>query len=263
MFSATPVRRQGLTLMQGFTLIEVLVVIAIIGTLAAILFPVFARSREKARQTACLSNNKQIGLAFQQYSQDYDERYPAGDDVRYSYRGGWAGRIYPYIKSAAVFTCPDDTHQATGPGVSLSYAMNAFLVSVPDPITGIPVTTRTVPQFSEPSRLLCLLEVTGQTVNVADPAEAGNFRSPEDAGGNFVYADSSGNGGCCDSTWRYQTGPMASGTHGNGQDGPARHGDGSNILLADGHAKWFRSAQVDDNSSHTGALCPVSVCSGP
>ena len=66
---------------RGFTLIELLVVIAIIAILAAILFPVFAQAREKARQTSCLSNLKQIGLAFKMYVQDYDERWPQCDPI--------------------------------------------------------------------------------------------------------------------------------------------------------------------------------------
>ncbi len=66
-----------MTQKKGFTLIELLVVIAIIAILAAILFPVFARAREKARASSCLSNMKQIGLAVLQYAQDYDENFPA------------------------------------------------------------------------------------------------------------------------------------------------------------------------------------------
>ena len=95
---------------RGFTLIELLVVIAIIAILAAILFPVFAKAREKARQITCASNLKQIGLGFTQYIQDYDERIPCVTDDNAGNNGneGWAGQIYPYIKSVGVFKCPDD-----------------------------------------------------------------------------------------------------------------------------------------------------------
>ncbi len=95
----------------GFTLIELLVVIAIISILTAILFPVFATAREKGRQTACASNEKQIGLAMLQYVQDYDECYPCGTELGVAYAdhgAGWAPQIMPYVKSNAVFVCPDD-----------------------------------------------------------------------------------------------------------------------------------------------------------
>src|ERR1700712_3723500 len=96
-------------LRTGFTLIELLVVIAIIAILAAILFPVFAQAREKARQISCLSNEKQLGIALMQYTQDYDEFYPCGNYVTGGHYGqGWAGVLYTYVKSANVFACPDD-----------------------------------------------------------------------------------------------------------------------------------------------------------
>jgi prepilin-type N-terminal cleavage/methylation domain-containing protein/prepilin-type processing-associated H-X9-DG protein len=98
----------------GFTLIELLVVIAIIAILAAILFPVFAQAREKARQSGCLSNLKQIGTGLMMYAQDYDEAYPC------NWFGGlwattpngrmykWMDAVYPYVKNEQVFSCPSD-----------------------------------------------------------------------------------------------------------------------------------------------------------
>src|ERR1700758_2071511 len=97
---------------KGFTLIELLVVIAIIAILAAILFPVFAKVREKARQTSCLSNEKQLGLGITQYNQDYDELVPAGYFPTNQPPGqGWAGELYSYVKSKKVFLCPDESGQ--------------------------------------------------------------------------------------------------------------------------------------------------------
>jgi len=122
---------------KGFTLIELLVVIAIIAILAAILFPVFAQAREKARQISCLSNLKQIGLAVAMYTQDFDEYLP----YAWSLQGGWYNTLNPYIKNGqsanynqatgavwnattttAVWHCPDDAN----PG--MSYAGNALIM---------------------------------------------------------------------------------------------------------------------------------------
>src|ERR1700753_1197036 len=98
---------------QGFTLIELLVVIAIIAILAAILFPVFAKAREKARQTACLSNEKQLGTAVMMYCQDFDEHLPSVWDANDHLT--WADEIYPYVKSLGAFVCPSNT-VGTGTG---------------------------------------------------------------------------------------------------------------------------------------------------
>ena len=90
---------------QGFTLIELLVVIAIIAILAAILFPVFAKAREKARQSVCQSNLKQIGLGLLMYAQDYDETLPPTQDVP---QGWWNYKnlIISYVKNDKVFSMP-------------------------------------------------------------------------------------------------------------------------------------------------------------
>src|SRR5665213_963172 len=117
---------------SGFTLIELLVVIAIIAILAAILFPVFAKVREKARQTSCLSNEKQLGLGLIQYAQDNDEFFVCGinangDPVNGK---GWAGEVYPYVKSTSVYHCPDDPTVAVSyPGGSRSLVSYGFTLT--------------------------------------------------------------------------------------------------------------------------------------
>jgi prepilin-type N-terminal cleavage/methylation domain-containing protein/prepilin-type processing-associated H-X9-DG protein len=142
---------------KGFTLIELLVVIAIIAILAAILFPVFAQAREKARAITCISNQKQILLAIIQYTQDYDEMYPLGD----TFPINWDGNINsddqdssienlldPYIKagvpwgperSSSVWKCPDDTIRrddcdgapGIGVGYDISYGFTSYSPSLP------------------------------------------------------------------------------------------------------------------------------------
>jgi prepilin-type N-terminal cleavage/methylation domain-containing protein/prepilin-type processing-associated H-X9-DG protein len=133
---------------RGFTLIELLVVIAIIAILAAILFPVFAKAREKARQASCQSNLKQLMLGVLQYCQDYDERGPTGgSNNRTNAAGGWDGcggqrcawakyypavamvnyyrnnqcfayQIFPYVKNQQIFYCPNHQDVSQFPGIS-------------------------------------------------------------------------------------------------------------------------------------------------
>lgn len=140
----------------GFTLIELLVVIAIIAILAAILFPVFARARENARRSSCQSNLKQLGLSFQQYAQDFDERFPqiawaagqnqvgygvspAGmskkaflDQYAVGATSTWVDFIDPYVKSDQLYNCPSDPKKnygatTTTPLGMISYGMNGAM----------------------------------------------------------------------------------------------------------------------------------------
>jgi len=119
---------------RGFTLIELLVVIAIIAILAAILFPVFARAREKARATKCLSNTKQLALGCLMYASDYDQQFPWGildtgvvgssqfDTWAVGSDVVWADAIYPYVKNLQIFQCPS----AVGTGNHLDYGINFY-----------------------------------------------------------------------------------------------------------------------------------------
>lgn len=102
---------------RGFTLIELLVVIAIIAILAAILFPVFARARESARKTSCLSNLKQIGLACHMYAQDYDELFPVDSHVSQPHPR-FVEQVMPYMRNYNILYCPSSK------GTGINYIMD-------------------------------------------------------------------------------------------------------------------------------------------
>lgn len=116
---------------RGFTLIELLVVIAIIAILAAILFPVFARAREKARQSTCLSNVKQLGLGCHMYMQDYDERFMQHRCQSPTHQTLWHldcyfEAIYPYTKNYQVYDCPTTNYAIYGTGCNIATAGGAL-----------------------------------------------------------------------------------------------------------------------------------------
>jgi prepilin-type N-terminal cleavage/methylation domain-containing protein/prepilin-type processing-associated H-X9-DG protein len=213
------------SLRKGFTLIELLVVIAIIAILAAILFPVFAQAREKARQISCLSNMNQIGLGIMQYTQDYDESFMPSDGANGL---GWATRIYPYVKDNAVFKCPDDLNSPWQGGQTNSYGYNVNL----DPIWFSNSSTDS--SLQAPASTVLLFELTGITTypfgnGLADYSMQGNGGDPGGPGYTTWATYTFGNGGGRPSQWWW---------------GPGRHDNGGNFLMADGHAKLLMGSQV-------------------
>ena len=200
---------------RGFTLIELLVVIAIIAILAAILFPVFARAREKARQTACLSNLKQIGVAVLMYAQDYDEVYPldltTSDATQIP--GTWPNRVMPYVKNEQIYKCPSDGRT---PGVDFagcrpileSYAWNAYFGRETN--CGYAATTLSLAQVAAPSQCAIIWDDSADWVAAGWGAAFDTIDSPD----------------------------CAKSFDGNVLQG--RHNTGDNFMFADGHAKWCK-----------------------
>ncbi|MDR3708981.1 MAG: DUF1559 domain-containing protein [Capsulimonadaceae bacterium] len=258
------IARQTHTL--GFTLIELLVVIAIIAILAAILFPVFAQAREKARTTACLSNMKQMGLAWVQYTQDYDEYVPCGMSDWTIGGSGWASQLYPYVKSTKAFICPSDTFAQA----SCSYGINGNMVPLCCGYNGSaaePPAPWPISKFTAPAKTIALFEVTGSgPFDISSPSylQPGNTSSAVGFGLGGQY-QMQGTGCDCGSgtpTLAYATGlypfllAYSSGTYSTDFAPNARHQLGSNYLLADGHAKWLRPELVSPGYNPVTASSP-------
>ncbi len=238
---------------RAFTLIELLVVIAIIAILAAILFPVFAKAREKARQSSCASNSKQIGTASMMYVQDYDETYPSHnwqlgsanyglpDGRLYQGHVGWTCCFYPYIKNKQVFVCPSDSNSTSnfgdngtanpyvnvwGKAIPTSYAPNTIITLGTAPVAMAAVTY--------PAELYLVAE------NAYDPCGFGN-----DDNGPFT--------GCTFNRLRFTVvssavvdtngQPYLNPSAGVAVDDLGRHSQGNNIVFGDGHVKWVKPSQ--------------------
>jgi prepilin-type N-terminal cleavage/methylation domain-containing protein/prepilin-type processing-associated H-X9-DG protein len=218
--------RVGKSTFKGFTLIELLVVVAIISLLAAILFPVFARARESARKSSCLSNLKQIGLGWMMYTQDYDEVAPLA--VYYSDGGsiehGWdftldyssgdydhpatsSGLLDPYIKNGQINNCPSFTSDAVGRPYS-GYGYNTTYIGGEGEYDGS--------GLKHASTNLAQIEVPAETVLFAD-AGAWSTYSNSVIGQNYLRAPS-------DDLYKAATADF-------------RHNGTGNVAYADGHVK--------------------------
>jgi prepilin-type N-terminal cleavage/methylation domain-containing protein len=233
---------------KGFTLIELLVVIAIIAILAAILFPVFAKAREKARQATCQSNLNQIGLGFVQYIQDYDEHFPMGDSTNGL---TWAAEVYPYEKSTGVFHCPDDPNTQNATSFPDSYGFNTNLSGATDASCESEAVTVLASDYTS----------TGSNGNMTTASDGqGTTHSGSGAFTNGIVADSSSGGGMdsggC-SAWGELT---ALGTGSASQ--PTIHDPGIMFLAADTHIKFLHPAQVSAGASNASSSDPGSFADG-
>jgi prepilin-type N-terminal cleavage/methylation domain-containing protein/prepilin-type processing-associated H-X9-DG protein len=190
---------------KGFTLIELLVVIAIIAILAAILFPVFARAREKARATSCLSNVKQLTLGIKMYNQDYDEMLIPGNIGTALGVLPWTRLVEPYVKNAQITRCPSDKTRDPG------YHFNCS--------PGFAWT------FGGTYIDIARIALPAETLIIADGERNGYLSNP-----TYPVMGKPG--------WAANAWGCAPNLPGCRVD--ERHNGGANFGFIDGHAKWLR-----------------------
>lgn len=228
----------------GFTLIELLVVIAIISILAAILFPVFAQAREKARQTSCLNNEKQITLGILQYIQDWDEAFPVSVINRSVSPPadaliGWADAIQPYVKSLAVYQCPSEPAPASLDPRAAGYTDYWINKNASD-------GGQVLPECKNPA--ITLLVGEGGSTNGTPLANStARFRS-------------NGCNGAGDTTTLDPTLPVCPGPGlvNNLGGGGQRHALGANFGFMDGHVKWYKNQTSQASRQIWNGLTPFS-----
>jgi len=208
---------------RGFTLIELLVVIAIIAILAAILFPVFAKAREKARQTSCASNIKQETLSLMMYVQDYDETFLHQAPIAGMPRGSqvdnvcwWRFQLYPYVKSWQMMVCPNSIRKSPDAADStnqfhFNYGYNTNL------------DNQSQASLTHPAETIAL-------------GDSSHWNGSGCGGRSFAWP----------SVNRRPTGNACNASQSvNWVEDCARHNAGTNLGFADGHAKWMPSQAVD------------------
>jgi prepilin-type processing-associated H-X9-DG protein len=237
----------------------------------AILSPVLAQAREKARQTSCLSNQRQLGLALLLYAQDHDDTLPNGVNRNGEGRTwpaeGWGGQCYAYIRTPGIYRCPSDTESTAESRRDsvVSYGFNSNLVGYADADDDPIPSGRLLAALFAPSRTVMLFEVSGVTANVTDTREGAG--SKETLGTDFSAA---GNGLdnrlYAQEDWstsienQYATGylggrPPFDPSATQFASPRARHGSGSNFLLADGHVRFLDGRRVSSGRTATGDNC--------
>lgn len=219
---------------RAFTLIELMVVIAIIAILAAILFPVFSQAREKARAAACLSNCRQMGIALQMYVQDYDEYMPT---VKMMGTPGasWLEQLQPYVRTRLLQRCPSDNAAGwneTPPRVS-SYGLNAYFDAFHPPygdhMVGHPLNLAAV---TFPAQCIYIAELADRHSKTGSSVKMDHFM-PMYWGTPPRVVDSMMNMMTWDDATQTPT-TLAF----------MRHQGGANYVFVDGHAKWHRFEQT-------------------